>query len=69
MRKELAEKGPFDNKPGIDFEHTLATTRNLLDEDTFNAAFAEGQQMTIENAIVYALAKPNLASDWEPHFS
>ena len=37
------------------YERDVATTRARLDEDTFTTAWAEGQAMTLEQAIVYAL--------------
>ncbi|HEU5100917.1 MAG TPA: hypothetical protein VFU22_17935, partial [Roseiflexaceae bacterium] len=44
--------GPF-NHPA--FEHNLATVRAQLDEATFAAAWAEGCEMMLEQAIAYAL--------------
>jgi hypothetical protein len=41
------------NRPFI-IEHT-AEVRAQLDEDTFKAAWAEGQAMSLEQAVAYAL--------------
>jgi predicted ATPase/DNA-binding SARP family transcriptional activator/predicted negative regulator of RcsB-dependent stress response len=39
----------------VEFERNLASVRAQLDEATFNAAWAEGQKMTLERAVEYAL--------------
>ncbi len=44
-------------------EHYLNLARGQLDEATFNAAWAEGQKMTLEQAVEYALENLNLAKD------
>ncbi len=36
------------------YEQTLQQTRELLDPDAFSMAWAEGEKMTIEQAISYA---------------
>jgi tetratricopeptide (TPR) repeat protein len=43
---------PADRK---EYDHILAAVRAQLDEATFNAAWAEGRTMTLEQAIEYAL--------------
>jgi predicted ATPase/DNA-binding XRE family transcriptional regulator/predicted negative regulator of RcsB-dependent stress response len=40
-----------------EFNSAVADVRAQLDEDAFNAAWAEGQKMTLEQAIEYALAE------------
>ena len=37
------------------YDYAVATIRTLLDDATWNAAYAEGQTMTLEQAIVCAL--------------
>jgi len=39
-----------------EFDHWLATAHAQLDDAVFAAAWAEGQAMTLEQAIEYALA-------------
>jgi non-specific serine/threonine protein kinase len=36
-------------------DHNLAAARAQLDETTFNAAWGAGRQMTLDDAIAYAL--------------
>ncbi len=36
-------------------ERDLASTREMLDEETFEAVWAEGRAMTFEKAVAYAL--------------
>ena len=52
---------PSDRSPAdeAETEHNLAIARAQLDEATFNAAWAEGQKMTLEQAIEYALENLN----------
>jgi hypothetical protein len=38
-----------------DYDRMVSTTRAQFDETTFAAAWAEGQTMTLEQAIAYAL--------------
>jgi hypothetical protein len=38
-----------------DYERNLDAVRAALDEDAFTAAWADGQAMTTEQAITYAL--------------
>lgn len=38
---------------------TVATIRTVLDEHSFTAAWAEGQAMTLEQAIAFALEEPD----------
>jgi len=47
-------------------EHLVATLRAQLDEAAFSRAWAEGQAMTMEQAIEYALAKENENEDSQP---
>ncbi len=42
-----------------DYERIKAAARAHLDADTFEAAFAEGQRMTLDEAVIYALADVN----------
>ena len=39
----------------VEYEHDRAITRAHLDDATWQAAWAEGQAMTLEQAIAYAL--------------
>lgn len=39
----------------IEYNRIISIVRDKLDETTFNAAWAEGQKMTLEEAIEYAL--------------
>jgi DNA-binding CsgD family transcriptional regulator len=41
-----------------EYDHYLALTRNSLDPDTFDALYAEGRAMSLEDAIAYALETP-----------
>ena len=49
---DLRNVGPADEKTYQDY---LALVHNELDDATFNTAWAEGQKMTLEQAIEYAL--------------
>ena len=55
----LREKFGTPLPPGYrtEYESYLASTRAQLDEATFNAAWSEGNAMTMEQAIEYALAE------------
>jgi hypothetical protein len=39
-------------------DHDVAAVRAQLDDATFAAAWAEGQAMSLEQAVAYALAEP-----------
>jgi non-specific serine/threonine protein kinase len=41
-----------------DFDHHVAVTRAQLDEATFEAAWANGRAMSLEEAVAYALDEP-----------
>jgi hypothetical protein len=41
----------------MEYERSVATARAALDEATFAAVFAEGQRMSFDQAIAYALEK------------
>jgi len=43
------------------YEHSVAQVRARLDEATFAAAWAKGRTMTLEQAILFALDRQNLA--------
>jgi hypothetical protein len=43
------------------YERTLAAARNQLGETAFHAAFAEGQRMTLDEAVAYALSDSTFA--------
>jgi DNA-binding CsgD family transcriptional regulator len=49
-----------------DYEGDVATTRSQLGEAAFSTAWAEGRQMTPEEAIEYALEEPEPPDDMEP---
>jgi non-specific serine/threonine protein kinase len=42
-----------------EYEHNMAAARALLDDAAFNAAWAEGRAMTMEQAVEYALSEFN----------
>ena len=46
----------FDQTDLPDIEHTVTSIRSQLDEPHFAKAWAEGQAMTLDEAIAYALA-------------
>lgn len=48
------------------YEHNLAAARNLLDETAFAAAWQEGQAMTSEQAIEYALERRTVLESAAP---
>ena len=41
----------------VEYERNLAATRAALNKESFGAAWAEGQAMTLEGAIAYASEK------------
>jgi hypothetical protein len=41
----------------MDYERCLSVVRAKLPEDVFSIAWAEGQEMTIEEAVAYALGR------------
>ena len=41
----------------VKYEQYLAVARSKLDEQTFNAAWAQGEKMEINQAIDYALSE------------
>jgi hypothetical protein len=43
----------------VEFEQHVSRARTLLGEDRFAAAWSEGQRMTLEQAVAYALADEN----------
>ena len=43
------------------YERSVAAARAQLDEAAFAAAWAEGRAMTLEQAILFALDRQNLA--------
>jgi hypothetical protein len=45
----------LDPADRMEYDRILAAVRAQLDEATFNAAWAEGRKMTLEQAIEYAL--------------
>ena len=47
------------------YERALATARAQLDEATFDAAWAAGQALTLEEAIAYAMAHHYPQADQE----
>ena len=51
-RVTLADPRPTDR---AELEESLATARSALGEEAFATAWAEGQAMTLEQAVVYAL--------------
>jgi hypothetical protein len=46
-----------------EFDRAAATARGQLDETTWQAAWAEGRAMTLEQAIAYALEESEEAGD------
>jgi tetratricopeptide (TPR) repeat protein len=48
---------PMDPVDRMEYDRNVAAVRAQLDEATFNAAWAEGRKMTLEQAIQYALEK------------
>jgi hypothetical protein len=54
---------PFDQ---IEYDHIVAAIRAQLDEATFAAAWAEGRQMTLDEAIAEALAESAVADGSSP---
>jgi hypothetical protein len=53
MRKKIGEARPTNEQ--ADVERDLAAIRTALDDATFNAAQAAGREMTVEEAIAFAL--------------
>jgi hypothetical protein len=49
---------PTDPASRADYERTLAAVRAGLSEEGFAAAWAEGQAMTLEQAVAYASEDP-----------
>jgi hypothetical protein len=41
----------------MDYERCLSVVRAKLPEDVFSIAWAEGQEMTIEDAVAFALSE------------
>jgi hypothetical protein len=42
-------------------ERDLAVTREMLDSEAFEAAWAEGRAMTLEEAVAYALSEAGVS--------
>jgi hypothetical protein len=45
------------------FEQTSVEMRHQVDTDRFKLAWAEGQTMTLDEAVAYALVAPELSTD------
>lgn len=58
MRVALHDPRPFSEQ--ADVEQDLVAIREMIDEETFTAVYAEGQTMTMEEAIAYALESEDL---------
>jgi len=56
---------PFD-RTHLRYEERLANARSLMDEETWEAAWAEGRAMSPQEAIEYALSEGEAASSPEP---
>jgi predicted ATPase/class 3 adenylate cyclase len=52
---EAGDRRYYTPTDEIDYEHYLAIARVQLDEVTFQAAWAEGKAMTLEQAVAYAV--------------
>jgi predicted ATPase/class 3 adenylate cyclase len=55
LQEEAADKSIISPAGEADFARTLAIVHEQLDEATFNEAWAEGRDMTLEKAVAYAL--------------
>lgn len=53
MRVALHDPRPFSEQ--ADVERDLAAIREMIDQNTFDAAYAAGQALTIDEALAYAL--------------
>ena len=54
----------FD-RANSDYERDLALVRSALDEATFEAAWAEGREMSFEQAVGYLLGEPTTSGEDE----
>lgn len=59
----LTSPGLLRQRERFGYTHELAAIRSKLDEMTFAAAWAEGREMTLEEAIAYALGGSNLGAE------
>lgn len=57
LLNDIAAHMLFDDQ--LEYERHLTSVRSQLDTPTFNQAWAEGQSMTIEHAVAYALDNRN----------
>jgi len=57
LQEEMADKTILSPAGDLEFERNLAIAREQVDEATFDAAWAEGRAMSLEQAIEYALAE------------
>ncbi len=53
VRVELHNPRPFSEQADIDRD--IAAIREMIDDETFDTAYAEGKAMTVEEAIAYAV--------------
>jgi len=56
----------MDPADQVEFDRTLAMVRAQLDEAAFNAAWAEGRKMTLEQAVEYALENLKSTGGYNP---
>lgn len=56
ISSEYSESDFYDQEARDDYQRGMAAARSQLSEAAFNAAFAEGQRMTLEEASTYALS-------------
>jgi tetratricopeptide (TPR) repeat protein len=61
LRESLGVPLPPVNR--ADYDRDVAATRAQLDAATFAAAWAEGQTMTLDDAVAYALVSPEATTD------
>jgi hypothetical protein len=58
LREAIGAPLPPDERP--DYEREVAHVRAQLDEAAFKAAWQEGRVMTLEEAVAFALASPDI---------
>jgi predicted ATPase/DNA-binding XRE family transcriptional regulator len=57
---------PISGAERAEYESAVAAARTQLDAATFAAAWAEGQTMTLDDAVAYALVNPKATTDGSP---
>jgi non-specific serine/threonine protein kinase len=66
VREEIAAPISFDEQ--ADYQRTVAAARTVLGDDAFDEARREGREMTLEEAVKYALSGEDTPQRHSPHW-